>query len=345
MRLLETKFIDSGIETRNGAIDRAKALLIILVVIGHLVSSATPVPEGYKWYIQLRSAIYLFHMPAFLFLGGILFAASLTRRNFAERTKFIFQRADRLLIPFVFSAAIIVLAKEIASKYLYVANFSESSSIIEQITNNLFHVFVYTAESPARMIWYLMAYFLCVLIGTPFIKSVLGQVLLMAISLVIYIYRLPEILYLDFFSKHFVFFVFGALLYRRFGEEYIDVIRKVFHIAGFTFMILVFPALYYPDLREIFFLIIGVCGSVLIIGVSEFVDSPLLNYIGRRSMIIYLFNTLVIGFVLAIFRKYSMYEVLFPIYLITSFTLAIAVDVFIKDALFARIPIINRYLS
>lgn len=46
---------------RNGVLDIARGLAIILVVIGH---SGT-----YKY---IRDSIYLFHMPLFFFISGIL---------------------------------------------------------------------------------------------------------------------------------------------------------------------------------------------------------------------------------------------------------------------------------
>lgn len=54
---------------RNTHIDNIKGLLILLAVLGHVVEPLTgPQPYLYKFY----AFIYIFHMPAFLFLSGYL---------------------------------------------------------------------------------------------------------------------------------------------------------------------------------------------------------------------------------------------------------------------------------
>lgn len=47
--------------SRNSVLDIARAIAIILVVIGH---------SGIEMYV--RDSIYLFHMPLFFFISGIL---------------------------------------------------------------------------------------------------------------------------------------------------------------------------------------------------------------------------------------------------------------------------------
>ena len=50
--------------------DIAKAIAIILVVIGHFYPSDAP-----HWYVQMRAWIYTFHMPLFMFLSGYIYLA------------------------------------------------------------------------------------------------------------------------------------------------------------------------------------------------------------------------------------------------------------------------------
>jgi uncharacterized membrane protein YcfT len=52
-------------------VERAKGLAIILVVIGHIVARE-PLANN-EWYVVLKSAIYAFHMPFFMYLGGLVF--------------------------------------------------------------------------------------------------------------------------------------------------------------------------------------------------------------------------------------------------------------------------------
>ena len=57
-----------GTRARLTDLDRAKGLAILLVVFGHLVPQEDP--AGVTWYDPIRIAIYLFHMPFFMYLSG-----------------------------------------------------------------------------------------------------------------------------------------------------------------------------------------------------------------------------------------------------------------------------------
>lgn len=47
------------------ALDIAKAICIILVVMGHYVPDNSP-----AWYVLVHDVIYTFHMPLFMFVSG-----------------------------------------------------------------------------------------------------------------------------------------------------------------------------------------------------------------------------------------------------------------------------------
>ena len=77
-------------KAREPYLDNAKAILIALVVVGHLIER---VPLGiadvpYKW-------IYLFHMPAFVFLSGYL------SRSFRSTPRQSLNLATALLLPYL----------------------------------------------------------------------------------------------------------------------------------------------------------------------------------------------------------------------------------------------------
>lgn len=72
-------------------IDRAKGILILFVILGHVVGSASNASDGMlkDLYGSVFKSIYLFHMPAFFMLAG------LTLTKFDVKKKFF-----RLLIPY-----------------------------------------------------------------------------------------------------------------------------------------------------------------------------------------------------------------------------------------------------
>lgn len=82
--------MNAPLRTRDPYLDNAKAVLITLVVVGHLIERVplgiTDVP--YKW-------IYAFHMPAFVFLSGYL------TRNFRATPRQSLNLATSLLVPYL----------------------------------------------------------------------------------------------------------------------------------------------------------------------------------------------------------------------------------------------------
>lgn len=84
---------------RQTVFDTAKALLIILVIAGHILIVLNP---GYRNLPMalMQEAIYSFHMPAFFLLHGLLFNRS--KWKAASVLSYIGKRAFTLLIPYVF---------------------------------------------------------------------------------------------------------------------------------------------------------------------------------------------------------------------------------------------------
>lgn len=70
-------------------IDRAKGMLIILVVIGHIWQAGA-----------VHNLIYAFHMPAFFIISGMLM--SHTRSYEQKYTRFILKRIYAFGLPFIF---------------------------------------------------------------------------------------------------------------------------------------------------------------------------------------------------------------------------------------------------
>lgn len=68
------------------ALDIAKAICIILVVMGHYVPDNSP-----AWYVLVHDVIYTFHMPLFMFVSGYVYIATKKRstlwRFFVEESQ------------------------------------------------------------------------------------------------------------------------------------------------------------------------------------------------------------------------------------------------------------------
>ncbi len=79
--------------SRNEKIDILRGILIFLVVVGHSV-------EGNS---LIKNIIFLFHMPAFFMISGLLFKVE--RFNYT----YVLKKAKRLLLPYCFYAVITML--------------------------------------------------------------------------------------------------------------------------------------------------------------------------------------------------------------------------------------------
>lgn len=104
---------------RDTSIDQAKGILIFLVVLGHVAGMMSHFASGvgqvalqfvYKW-------IYLFHMPAFFYLAGVV-AGSKKMKAVEKRGSrqsalafpiFTLRKAQRLLIPYFFWGVVSVI--------------------------------------------------------------------------------------------------------------------------------------------------------------------------------------------------------------------------------------------
>ena len=82
---------------RFRAVDLAKGIGIILVVLGH---SLKQTEADAKWIRVLVCLIYSFHMPLFFMLSGFLARKILRMGTYRERLLYIRDRAVRLLIPY-----------------------------------------------------------------------------------------------------------------------------------------------------------------------------------------------------------------------------------------------------
>ncbi|ASJ72248.1 acyltransferase family protein [Granulosicoccus antarcticus] len=87
--------------TRDSRLDSAKGMLIALVVLGHLLEATNYWNEGLIRY--LLTAIYAFHMPAFIFLAGMTSKPDNVKRRIAVLVSLlvIFQCLYFLYLPFM----------------------------------------------------------------------------------------------------------------------------------------------------------------------------------------------------------------------------------------------------
>ena len=89
-------------DTRDYHVDNIKGILIFLVVCGHLLSTLQDMDSTFA--IGVRTLIYFFHMPGFIFMSGYL-AKGFLKKEYKrikigiDREKFVIDNNKRFLKP------------------------------------------------------------------------------------------------------------------------------------------------------------------------------------------------------------------------------------------------------
>jgi len=265
-------------------------IAIILVVIGHLASRGQ---VGIEFYIKLKSIIYKFHMPLFLFLSGyIAYYTYPVIKSIKEYSSYVKKKFIRL-----FPAYIIMSFVFYVGKY----SFGQTSGLKEGIIDILF----YPANSNSGFLWYIYVLFLFNL-SMPVIDYFIKNkfIIFFAISFLISSYVEPtELLSLNFYFWYLPFFILGCYLSVN-NETYLSILNRY----GLLILILFFLWAFLEFLEVInihknlvsFFAIFGI-GYLSLIIISR---NSFLEKMGDNSFYIYLFNTMFTGAVSILLIKY-----------------------------------------
>ena len=137
---------------RISYIDSAKALLIVLVVVGHVLQYANPRYDILP-YTLAQEFIAAFHMPAFFLLSGMLSdAEKWKKRSLAELMK---SRCQTLLVPYCFFELLAIVYKHFVLHTV-------------SLTDGLYRMVTLRCNVGAD--WYLPALFLACLIYWLYVR-------------------------------------------------------------------------------------------------------------------------------------------------------------------------------
>lgn len=284
-----TKFL---VNKRILAIDYLRAIAIILVVIGHWDFDGAPV-----WWINVIKVIYTFHMPLFMAISGYTYMVSKKAKSY---TSFIIGKIKRLMVPYFFTSAIIVLLKLLMQRYMYVQNPIKWDSIEK----------IFYLPEAGYFLWFIWALW-WIFVIIPFFKTRKNRSILFVISLFCSFIpcHLTEIFCIQQTKQFMVFFLVGVLFYD--WKEYIKLrtqmqpiifvtciylILEIMYIYGYTWTGYIIPyiAIY------AFFLVAMNTENCIPKKISDF-----LLKISSASYIIYLFHTTFEGLVKSILIKFS----------------------------------------
>ena len=123
----------------------ATGMAIMLVVVGHLASRGQ---EGIDLYVNLKSLIYKFHMPLFLFFSGYISGYTYKKiKTFQQYICFIRKKFLRLFPAYLLLSIMFFLGKYILGS---------TTSLLDGLVN----VFLYPSRGSSGFLWYIYVLFL-----------------------------------------------------------------------------------------------------------------------------------------------------------------------------------------
>ena len=178
-------------------IDIAKALCIILVVIGHYSPDGCP-----EWWMAVHDFIYSFHMPLFMFASGFVYMA--TKRDEEKYGNFIMKKVKRLMIPYFVVSAIVIAIKLLTEGHAYVENPKTIISFVKMF---------YYPEA-GFFLWFIWALWWMFVI-VPIFKSKLHRLVLFVISILLHYvpFATTDFFCVAQFKNMLIFFMLGVMVY------------------------------------------------------------------------------------------------------------------------------------
>ncbi len=351
-------------------LDRAKGLAILLVVFGHLVSRTDP--AGVHWYEPLRIAIYLFHMPFFMYLSGYVTFWTMTGKSRRQPwLTGVSKRARRLLIPFFGFGLFTILGKLAAVHVMHVDNVPPTGWAALDM------LLIHTAESPALSVWYIGVLFVYVS-ATPLLlrlpampvpvfarrqarrlglESIPSVAWLLPVAALLYLIQAPAIVYADRICRFYIFFVLGGLaalagprwwaFIDRFHAVAMILLIALVSVVGLGWLHFDWEAgasgkLPYKGLM----LVAGILSMIALHGLvrsSVVARWRWLMLLGNMCFAIYLLNTICLGLSKGVLLKFLAWDAHdFPLIAVLMMASGVLGPILIKVVVLRRVPALDR---
>ncbi len=287
---------ESSYSKRIISLDIAKALCILLVVVGHFNPDTAP-----EWWKCVNQIIYSFHMPLFLFVSGYVYHHTLKKQSFGA---FMGKKMKRLAVPY-FITSVLIIAIKIATQ--------GNAQVEHPVT---LHSFIEICYLPAAgyFLWYVWALLMMFLVVWC-AQTKATRLCLFAISVALYYlpFEFPEFFCLRQLKVMWLYFMAGVVCSETNLKVLVANARiNLLYVALFciTFLLL-------ADAGTPFVPIVACSGILMVIAISKWLEqcpllaSRMLLPIAGVSYTIYLYHTTFMGFAKAVSAKIqlsSMFE-------------------------------------
>ena len=148
-------------------IDFIRAIAIILVVIGHYYPDNHPM-----WYGEMRSVIYGFHMPLFMFASGYVYAATIRKEPYLA---FVVRKVKRLMVPYLVVSVIIITIKML----------TQGNAYVESPVTAMSYVRVFYLPEAGYFTWFIWALW-WIFVIVPFFNDKRKRMILLICAIVLH---------------------------------------------------------------------------------------------------------------------------------------------------------------
>ena len=284
-------------------LDVMKVLAMILVVFGHVLTNYVKIgcyPDN-VWLDSLKSFIYSFHMPAFVFVSGSVYFYSKNKKNkYNNYVEYVKNKFKRLFIPYCFFSIFVVFP---------------ALWLLGLIDNDPFKFFIanYVLSINPRHLWYVLMLFWIMLIFrlfNTFIDRRQSIVMVVCFFLCVLSQKIPNLFQLNTLCRYFVYFYLGYEFLR-----YKDNIVK--YISFYSFCLFAFLSVLLCTLNvtnEYINIIVDILSSLAgiawlyilsnILSKTCLVKTNLFFNFSHNTYGIYLFHPVIIYFLLVLTRTY-----------------------------------------
>ena len=322
---------------RLSELDKLKGVAIFLVVVGHIV--ARQPPEGNEWYMRLKDTIYLFHMPLFMFISGLIVAYSRKPvTTLSGYFTYIKQKFLRLMPAYLLFSLIVFLGKLTMGRVMHVDNGVDSwGSYFEVITNPL--------GSYCAYLWYIYVLFLfCVFTPLAYVVTRGRIEWLLPVCLAVHFVDLPNWFALSSLGEYCFVFVLGCLAGDHY-DRYAGLISKYGALFVTPFIVAAFFAVPWGVPKLLLGLLsIPACHAMVQMPAAD--RWAVLRTLGAYTFPIYLMNTLFIGVTKGVCFKFTSWDgVNFLWFAPLLLAAGILGPILIKQHVFSRSKMLNRMVA
>ncbi len=319
---------------RLGEIDKLKGLAIFLVVLGHIV--AREAPAGNEWYVGLKAAIYLFHMPLFMFLSGLILAYSRKPiESLSSYARYVRGKFMRLMPAYLLFALVVFVGKLLMGRVMHVDNAATSLF-------SFFDVLINPTSSYCAYLWYIYVLFVLYALA-PLAYYVTHQKIqwILPICFAVHFIELPGLFALASLGEYAFVFFLGCTAgehyqrYAQWHEKYGPVFVTLFLVL-FCFAV--------PwGVPKLALGLISIPACQSLVGMRLADTWGLLKQLGYYTFSIYLMNTLFIGVTKGVIFKLMTWDgINFLWFAPLLLAAGIVGPILAKELLLRRIQFIDR---